>query len=53
VAFRATSRPDVENLWTIRANPVENLTAEIFLCADRACCTRIVDVDGAFVTAFA
>jgi hypothetical protein len=33
-------RPDrgarVENLWTFGANPVENLTAQIFLCADHA-----------------
>jgi hypothetical protein len=43
----------VENLWTFRANPVENPTTKIFLCADHARCFAITDVDAAFVRAFA
>jgi hypothetical protein len=43
----------VENLWTISANPVENLTTEIFLSSDPERCFDIADVDGAFVRAFA
>jgi len=44
---------NVEILWTFGANPVENLTAQIFLCADHECYTDIADIDRAFVRAFA
>jgi hypothetical protein len=44
---------NVEILWTFGANPVENLTTQIFLCADRACYTGIADIERAFVRAFA
>jgi hypothetical protein len=49
----AISGDRVENLWTFGANPVENLTTQIFLCADRARYGRIADVDAIFVRAFA
>jgi hypothetical protein len=46
-------RVDVEKLWTRRAKPVEKLTTQKYLRADRARIAVIADVDAGFVRRFA
>jgi hypothetical protein len=43
----------VENLWTIRANPVDILMTQIFLQRDREWNPRRRHVDAAFAIRFA
>jgi len=49
----ADSVRDVEILWTLRANPVENPTSQIFLSSNHWCIAVLAPVDAAFAPRFA
>jgi hypothetical protein len=46
-------RAVVENLWMTGANPVDNLTTQLFLSAETTGTSRRTHVDAAFVISFA